>query len=179
MKAYILLAIGTLLPGIFFATKWNADAEKATVEFTIKGPFGTVDGSFSGLKADIKFSGDDLPGSSFTASIDATTVSTGIGLRNRDLRKEEIWFNTDKYPRISFRSTKIEKRGNEFIAIGELTMKAATRPVEIPFTFEEKDNAGTFKGTFVIKREDFGLGKHGGSVGNDVTIKLNIPAKKG
>lgn len=179
MKVYILLAIGTFLSSLFIATKWNADTEKAGIEFTIKGPFGTVDGSFSGLKADIQFNTDDLAGSSFTASIDATTVSTGIGLRNRDLRKQEIWFNTEKYPRISFKSTKIEKKGNEFVAVGELTMKAVTKPVEIPFTFNEKDNAGTFKGTFVIKREDFGLGKPGGSVGNEVTISLNIPVKKG
>jgi polyisoprenoid-binding protein YceI len=178
MKAFILFTIGALLPAFFFATKWNADAEKAAIEFKVKGPFGTVDGSFTGLKADITFSADDLAGSSFTASIDATTVSTGIGLRNRDLRKEEIWFNTDKYPRISFHSTKIEKKGNAFVATGALTMKAVTKSIEIPFTFSEKDNSGNFKGTFVIKREDFGLGKHGGSVGNEVTITLNIPVSK-
>jgi len=178
MKAYIILALVTLMPAIFFATKWNADTEKSKISFTIKGPFGTVDGTFSGLKSEIQFNDNDPGGSSFTASIDASTVSTGIGLRNRDLRKEEIWFNTDKYPRISFRSTKIEKKGNGFVAHGELTMKGKTQPIEIPFSFSQKDNTGVFKGTFVIKREDFNLGKHGGSVGNEVTIQLDIPVKK-
>ncbi|MFT3705112.1 MAG: YceI family protein [Agriterribacter sp.] len=174
MKLYLFLA----LVAISAAIKWNADSEKAAIKFTVDGPFGTVNGSFSGLKADIKFSADDLAGSSFTASIDPATVSTGVGLRNRDLRKEETWFNTEKYPLISFKSTKVEKKGNGYVAIGELTMKGKSKTIEIPFTFTEQGNTGEFKGDFVIKREDFGLGKHGGSVGNEVSLNITVPVKK-
>lgn len=177
MKLSIFVAT-ILLSALLPAAKWNADSENAQVHFTVKGPFGTVNGSFTGLKADIKFSADDLAGSSFIASIDAKTISTGIGLRNRDLRKEEVWFNTDKYPLISFRSGKIEKKGNEFTASGELTMKGKTNPAEISFTFTQKGETGVFKGNFTLNREDFNLGKPGGSVGKEVKIDLVIPVKK-
>lgn len=158
--------------------KWKPDAAGSQVNFTVKGPFGTVNGKFSGLKADIKFSEDDLKGSSVKATIDAKTVSTGIALRNKDLRKKELWLNTDKYPVITFTSSKIEKKGKEFVAIGDLTLKGKTKPIEIPFTFTGKGNAGVFKGKFSIDREDFDVGKKGGSVGKTITINLNIPVKK-
>jgi polyisoprenoid-binding protein YceI len=153
---------------------WKSDAANAKITFTVKGPFGTVNGSFSGLQTEIKFDEKDPAASSMTASVDAKSVSTGVGLRNKDLRNKEEWFNTDKFPRISFHSKKIEKAGAGFKALGELTIKGVTKPAEIPFTF----TSNVFKGTFVIKREDFNLGKPGGSVGNEITVKLEVPVKK-
>ena len=99
-------------------------------------------------------------------------------MRNHDLKNEEKWFNTSKYPTISFKSTKIEKSANGFIATGDLTMKGVTKTVRIPFTFNPSDNSGIFKGEFTINREDFGIGNKGGSVGDQVTISLEIPVTK-
>ena len=160
------------------APKWKPETEKAQVNFDIKGPFGMVHGKFTGLQADIKFSPDDLKGSSIKASIDAKTVSTGISLRNKDLRNKELWLNTDKYPRITFESNKIEKKGSGYVAAGNLTLKGKTKPVDIPFVFSGKGDAGVFKGKFTINRRDFDIGKQGGSVGKTITIALNVPVVK-
>jgi polyisoprenoid-binding protein YceI len=172
------LAASLVITSLALAVNWNVDAVNAKIMFSVKGPFGTVDGNFSGLKATIRFSENDLPGSSVSASIEAKTVSTGIGLRNRDLRKKEVWFNADKYPLITFHSRKIEKAGTGYKAIGDLTIKGTTRPVEISFTFNAKGDAGLFKGQFNIKRADYNLGNEGGSVGSIVTIMLEVPVKK-
>jgi polyisoprenoid-binding protein YceI len=173
----ILTAIALLI-GLTFTENWKSDAANAKVSFSIKGPFGTVNGNFTGLKTEIQFDEKDLSGSSISASIDPKTVSTGIGLRNRDLRKKEEWFDTDKYAEIKFHSKKIEKTANGFKALGELTMKGVTKPADIPFTFEAKGATGLFKGQFTLKREDYNLGKPGGSVGSVVTINLEVPVKK-
>ena len=173
-----------LICGLVFATTrnsidhWNPDASKAKINFSVDGPFGTVHGSFSGLKATIGFSEKDLAGSSISASIDAKTVSTGISLRNSDLRKKEIWLNADRYPVISFKSRKIEKTPTGFKVSGDLTLKATTRLIEIPFTFTPSGAAGTFQGKFSINREDYGVGKKGGSVGKIISISLEIPVNK-
>ena len=168
-----------LLPLVLLLTSdggnWNADADKAKVEFSIKGPLGTVHGSFTGLKATIQFDVKNPEAGSITASIDAKTVSTGVGLRNHHLRNEEQFFNTDKYPTISFRSKKIEKAGSGYAASGELTIKDETKPLRLPFTFTSNGNSGLFKGQFVIRREDYNLGKPGGSIGDDVTVTLEVP----
>jgi len=162
------------------AQTWTANASKAKVLFTVKGPFpfGTVHGSFSGLKATIRFDEKDLPGSTVSASIDAKTVSTGIGLRNSDLRNKEEWLNTDKYPLISFKSSKIEKAPRDYKAVGELTLKGTTRPVEIPFSFTASGSTGVFKGRFTINREDYKVGHPGGSVGSTISIELEVPVSK-
>jgi polyisoprenoid-binding protein YceI len=169
------LAVITVLP---FTGNWNADTANAKISFSVKGPFGTVHGNFSGLKASIQFNEKDLTGSSVTASIESKTVSTGVGLRNKDLRNKEIWLNADKYPTISFHSKKIQKTATGFMALGELTIKSTTKEVTIPFSFEPKGNAGVFKGQFHINREDYKVGNKGGSVGDDITLILQVPVKK-
>ena len=177
MKIKQILAISAivfLLPG---SDNWKADTANAKVTFTVHGPFGTVHGSFTGLEASINFDEKNLSASSITASIDAKTVATGVSLRNSDLRNKEEWLNTDKYPRISFKSKKIEKTANGFTASGDITIKGVTKPAEIPFTFTSKDASGLFKGQFTIKREDYNVGKPGGTVGDIITITLSVPVK--
>jgi polyisoprenoid-binding protein YceI len=178
MKLTLIIALFTIMTGMPLEGDWNVDASKAKITFTVKGPFGTVHGSFSGLKSTIKFDEKDLSASSISASVDAKTVSTGVGLRNSDLRNKEEWLKTDKYPLISFKSTKIEKTATGYKVLGNLTLKATTKPIEIPFTFTPAGNAGVFKGQFTINREDYHVGKNGGSVGSIITINLEVPVKK-
>ncbi len=178
MKLKQVIAGAVIIGGLSFATNWIVDTANAKVTFSVSGPFGTVHGSFAGLKAAIKFDEKDLGASSISASIDAKTVNTGIGLRNHDLRTEEQWLNTDKFPLVSFRSSKIEKTDKGYRAVGELTLKGTTRPVEVPFTFTNKETVGLFKGQFQIKREDYKVGKEGGSVGSVITVTLEVPVKK-
>ena len=98
-------------------------------------------------------------------------------MRNNHLQKEE-YFNSDKYPSISFQSDKIQKNGTGYKAIGNLTIKGVTKPVEIPFSFSAKGNAGVFKGSFTILRADYGVGSSGGSIGKTITIDLEVPVTK-
>lgn len=178
MKLTQMIARSALIVSLTFAGSWNVDTAKAKISFTVKGPFGIVHGNFTGLKADIKFNEKDLAASSVSASVDAKTVNTGIGLRNRDLRSKEEWLNTDKYPQISFHSKKIEKTATGYKASGELTLKGITKPAEISFTFTSKGNGGLFKGQFMVNREEFNVGKKGGSVGSVITIGLDVPVKQ-
>jgi polyisoprenoid-binding protein YceI len=164
-------------PGKSNVTKWNADASAAQIKFSVKGPFGTVHGNLSGLKSTILFDKDNLAASSIRASTDPKSISTGIKLRNSDLQKEK-YLNSDNYPSISFHSDKIQKSGTGYKAIGDLTIKGVTKRVEIPFSFSEKGNAGVFKGSFTIQRQDYGVGKSGGSIGSTVSIDLEVPVTK-
>jgi len=158
---------------------WKSDPATAKISFTVKGPFGTVDGNFTGLKTDIQFDEKNLAASSITASVDVSTINTGIGLRNRDLRNKEQWFNADKYPAITFHSKKIEKADNGYKATGDLTIKGITNPAVIPFTFTSNSDSGVFKGTFTVNRQDYKVGSStGSSVGNVITLTLEVPVKK-
>ena len=157
--------------------KWNVNAAEAQIKFSVKGPFGTVDGSMGNLKSTILFDKDNLAASSISASTDSKSISTGIKLRNNDLQKEK-YLNSDKYPLLSFQSDKIQKSGTGYVAIGNLTIKGVSKKIEIPFSFTEKGNTGVFKGSFSIQRQDYGIGKEGGSIGNTISIDLEVPVTK-
>lgn len=178
MTLKLIGATVVFMAGLVLVSNWKTDPATAKISFSVKGPFGTVTGSFSGLKSEIQFDEKNLSGSSISASIDPKTVNTGIGLRNRHLRNEEEWFNTDKYPQIAFHAKKIEKNDNGYNAVGELTIKGTTKPATISFTFTSNGDTGLFKGQFTVKREDFNLGSTGGSVGSIITINLEVPVRK-
>ena len=172
------MKITAIFLGLLLATNWTVDTANAKVGFSVHGPFGTVNGTFTGLAATIHFDPSDLPGSSIQASIDATTVSSGVGMRNHHLKSEEQYLNTAKYPRISYKSSKIEKTGSGYKALGDLTIKDVTKPVAIPFSFTPNGSNGIFKGQFSFRREDFHIGKEGGSIGDTITIRLEVPVRK-
>jgi len=178
MKTLLFISLFFILSGTPLTGNWTADAGKAKITFTVDGPFGDVHGSFSGLTSDFQFDEKGLSKSAITASIDASTVSSGVGLRNTHLRNEEQWLNIAKYPRIHFKSTKIEKTDAGFSASGTLTLKDVSKPIVIPFTFSRSGNTGVFKGQFSIKREDYKLGKKGGSVGETIQINMEVPVKR-
>ena len=173
-----MIVLALLLAGLRTNENWTADAASAKVQFTVSGPFGTVHGNFTGLKASIDFDEAHPESGSFTASVSVATISTGIGMRNNDLRNEDIWFQASKYPLISFSSKKVEKTASGFLASGTLTMKGNSRPMAIPFSFSSSGSTGLFKGDFKVNRQDFNLGNKGGSVGEVITIHLEIPVKK-
>jgi len=177
MKTLLFFSLFSILSALPLTGNWTADAGKAKITFTVDGPFGEVHGSFSGLTSNFQFDEKDLSKSSISASIDANTVSSGVGLRNTHLRNEEQWLNIAKYPRIHFKSTKIEKTAAGFSASGTLTIKNVSKPILIPFTFSSSGNSGVFKGQFSIKREDYKLGKQGGSVGVIIQINIEVPVK--
>jgi polyisoprenoid-binding protein YceI len=179
MQRTLIALMPLVFAGVVLAANWKADTEKAKVEFSVHGPFGTVHGSFKGLKSTIRFDEHDPAGGSVSASVDAKTVSTGIGLRNHDVREEEQFLNAEKYPEIRYRSKKIVRTGSGFTADGELTLKDVTRPLQIPFSFSaDGASAGIFKGQFTINRLDYHIGKPGGSVGEQITIRLDVPVTK-
>jgi polyisoprenoid-binding protein YceI len=178
MLVKLIMVVGLLIAAISPAENWKADAANAQIDFTVEGIFGLVHGHFSGLQATIHFDEKDFSSSFFSASVEAKTVTTGISLRNSDLRNKEEWFNTDKYPTISFKSKKIEKSAKGYRAIGELTIKGITKSVEIPFVFSRQASTGVFKGEFTLLRMDYRLGNPGGSVGSTVTIALTVPVKE-
>lgn len=180
MKTRVLLWISAviILSAFKIIQSWTADSQKCSVEFWVTGPFGAVNGSFSGLKSNIVFDEKNLEGSSITASVEVNTIETGNNLRNKDLRLKKEWFNAAHYPQIVIQSRQIQKTGNGYKLIGNLTIKGITKPVEIPFRFTPANNGGLFLSNFQINRDDFGIGKSGGGVAQDVTVKLVVPVTK-
>lgn len=177
MKSVIFLLILPALCGVLHAqSRWQVDSASVAFEITNAGL--PVRGSFAGLDADVRFDPDDPAHSLIVASIDAATVNTGIGLRNRHLLKRD-YFHVDQHPRIRMVSERIER--SDFDAYSGtflLEIKGIQRDVTVPFTFTHNSPSGTFEGSFMVDRLDFGLGKSSLILADDVTVHLTVEVSK-
>lgn len=154
MKQFTL-TISFLLCVVFLQAQ-SIDTENSLVKFSISNmKWRTVEGTFGGMKGDIKFNPTDLANSSFNVCIDPATVNTGIEKRDDHLKNEDF-FNVEKYPEICFKSIEITKTSNGYVTKGELTMHGVTKQVEINFTF----NNNTFTGNLTLNRFDYNVGEN-------------------
>ncbi len=148
------------------SNNWNVDNENYKVNFTSK----KFNGGFKGLKANLVFNENDLPASKLSASIDASTISTGSSLRDKHARQG---LDAEKYQTIKFESESIVKGANGYTALGKLYIKDVIKAIKIPFTFTKTTNGGVFEGGFNIKPEEYNVTKMG--TPEEIDIQLNIP----
>jgi polyisoprenoid-binding protein YceI len=154
-----------LITGIFFVTNGLAaqglvpDDAGSAIKFSIKNLGITVNGSFKGLKGDIIFDSQQPATALFNLSVGVATINTGIKARDNHLRKEE-YFNVNKFPSITFLSTKVTASNKDgiFIVSGNITIKGTTKNISFPFTAQAQQNGYLFKGTFKLNRRDFQVG---------------------
>jgi polyisoprenoid-binding protein YceI len=141
----------------------------------------TVVGRFTDINGTITYDAQDPTKSKVEAIIKTASVNTDNGMRDGDLKNN--YFEVEKYPEMTFKSTKVEKRGDQWIATGPLTIKDVTKTVEIPFDLtvvnSQRGPAIGASATFKVNRNDYHVAKagvmdNGATVGNDITIELNI-----
>jgi len=162
-----------LITGMASAQHWNVKPDAVSIEFKIKN-FGIwVKGSFSGLDAHIHFNKDKPETSSISATIDASSVNTGIAARDNHLRKEEF-FDVKNYPNISYQSALIKKKDDKYEMSGTLTMKGVAKTIVFPFIFLEDNGKGIFRASFDIDRTEYGVGPKGGTMGKIVKIEVSV-----
>jgi polyisoprenoid-binding protein YceI len=170
--ALVVMAISLSAYTFIRSTNWKIKEDAYSVHFEGKG----AHGSFKGLKADIQFDPANPGAAKISATIDATTVSTGFGMKNRHARSEEA-LNTYKYPTIGFTATSVTKSDKGYEAVGNLTIKGITKSIVLPFTFENNGSGqGIFKGSFAIAPKDYDLTR--GGVPDKLKIDLSVPVSQ-
>jgi polyisoprenoid-binding protein YceI len=143
-----------------------------SIKFTSKDPSGV----FTKLTGNIAFDEHDLSASRFDVTVDAASINTGNGMKNKKAKGEKF-FDTDKYPQIKFVSEKISKTATGYEVKGTLDMHGVKKEVTIPFTFANN----TFTGSFAVNRLDYNVGPEGGIAGHaakELTIDISVPVTK-
>jgi polyisoprenoid-binding protein YceI len=161
----------------FVLSQWKIIPANAKVKFFVKEGSGYEEGVFTGIKGDIDFDTAHLDKAVIAAIIDVKTINTGVDMRDESLRSKDF-FETTKYPVLSFKSTSVTKTDTGFVAHGHLTIKKTSLPIQLPFTFTQGDTSAVFKGGFTIDRYQYGVGSKDDGVGNIVRIELQIPVRK-
>jgi polyisoprenoid-binding protein YceI len=154
-------------------------ATKHMMVTTVRGKFGVVDGTL-----DLDLENPTASSGSFT--VGAASLNTGVEQRDGHLRSADF-FDAEKYPEISFVSTKVQATGgSDYLVTGDLTIRDITRPItfEVDYLGSYKSMAGVdragFHATGKINREEFGLTWNvgletgGWLVGKDIKIEIDL-----
>ncbi|TDD86078.1 YceI family protein [Actinomadura rubrisoli] len=172
------------IPG-YVAGTWDIDPVHSGVGFTIRhlmvskvrGRFGTFEGTI--------VTGEDVLGSSVTATIDLASIDTGNPQRDEHVRSADF-LDVEKHPSMSYRSTGVRAERDGFVLDGELTLRGVTRQVPLrlevegfgPDPFRQDDpfkgaRAG-FTATGEISRLDFGVGDTGTIPGGNLGLSEKV-----
>lgn len=168
------------------STPWTLDESHSTIQFSVTHFFTPVTGRFEEYQTDIQFDPNDLENSSIDVTIPISSINTRNDRRDNHLNSEDF-FNAEKWPNITFSSETIRSTGNnEFVAVGDLTIRDVTKRIELPFTLlgvmdhpmmENTKVAGITANT-TINRTDYGVGVGDWAatmvVGDEVDINLNL-----
>ena len=185
-----MTAAATSAPASGTRTAWKLDPIHTLVEFSAKHlMITTVKGRIGEISGTIYTDEKDPKKSSVEATLLAASLDTRTDQRDQHLRSADF-LNSEVYPEIKFRSTRIEGDKESFKLTGDLTIRDVTKPVTLDVHFEGKtkdpwggERVG-FSGTGKIDRRDYGLTWNqaletgGVVVGNEIKISLEVQAVK-
>ena len=187
MKNILNLFVATLLfaAGLTAQTVWKTDKAHSSVNFSVSHMvISEVLGNFKDFDATLTTSKDDFSDATIEATIIMASINTGNEARDKHLRSDDF-FNAEKYPTMTFKSTKIEKVGDDTYKItGDLTLRDVTKSVVLDTKFLGQTKtpwgftAAGFKATTTIDRLEYGvkwskaLETGGLVVGKNVNITL-------
>ena len=174
----VSLAVSTAL----FAGTYNVDASHTNAGFTVKHMMITnVTGKFNDISGAFEFDEKTNTLKSINGEIVVASINTANEKRDEHLKSEEM-FDINKFQKITFKSTKIEKDA----VYGDFTMKGVTKNIKLDLETSSviKDPWGKQRTGFSlngkIKRSDFGivwnkaLETGGVAVSDDVKLAIDI-----
>ncbi|MFC5358002.1 YceI family protein [Azospirillum himalayense] len=147
--------------------------------------FSKAVGSFNTVAGELAFDKDAADKSSLSVTIDTASIDTNHAKRDEHLKSPDF-FNVKEFPKLTFKSTKIEKTGDKTGKLhGELTLLGVTKPVVLDVTFNKDgvspaskmDTVG-FSARGTIKRSDFGMKYGVPNIGDDIQIIIESEAVK-
>jgi polyisoprenoid-binding protein YceI len=147
-----------------FPLRFGIDPAHSQIEFTISFMgMSRVRGAFSNVRGTIMYAEGDPARSSVSVVIPVSTINTNSSFRDRHLRSPDF-FDAEKYPYITFRSSRIAAAPQGFLARGALTMHGITKDIEIPFVQLNgptpdawRNTRQTFLGKLSLSRKEFGI----------------------
>ena len=168
---------------------WRIDVGHSDLSFSIRHFVSRVRGSFGQWSGTIIVDTTDITRGSVDVTIQAASIDTQNENRDKDLRSANF-FDVEKYPTITFRSTKVEGKRDDLTVTGDLTIHGVTKPVVLKGRYlgNTIDNRGGrrigFEATTTLNRIDYGvtwnrMAEGGGAMlGDEVRIDIVVAGTK-
>jgi polyisoprenoid-binding protein YceI len=155
-----LLALATLsTPGRAQVPIFATTPADSSIKFFVKASV-ALTGDFEKWDATLKFKSPDVTTGVLDIKIQAATVNTGSGMKNKKLKSKDF-FNVEQSPLITFHSTKVIQTGPDtFDVVGNFSIRGVSKPETLKLDIEGKGTGkGTIKGTMAFDRKDYGMTK--------------------
>jgi len=188
----LLAALPLLVAGIAHAdsVEWKLDTSHTKIGFSVSHlVVSSVEGRFKEASAKVQLDDADLSKSEVAVEINAASIDTDEAKRDEHLRGADF-FDVKRFPKLTFKSTKIAKAGSGYKLTGNLTIRDVTKPVTLDATLSAPiktpwgNQARAAKLTGKLKRSDFGLKWNkaleagGVVVGEEVTLNITAEVTK-
>lgn len=172
---------------------YTIDRTHSEIGFNIRHFFNKTHGRFNDYTGTIVFDPQNVAAGRVELSIRDTSIYTANERRDSHLRTEDFFW-TEKYPNVTFKSTKVipGKTANRFQVLGDLTIRDVTKPVTLDVEYlgmgpvavggRALGTQAGFQATTTIQRKDFGIvwnkamDQGGVMLGDDVDIVLSVAA---
>jgi polyisoprenoid-binding protein YceI len=147
--------------------------------------FTNVSGKFGTYDATITTEEDNFENANIEFSADISSIDTNNADRDNHLKSGDF-FDGENYPKLTFKSTSITKKGDDYELTGDLSLRGVTKSVTLPAEFSGlmKDPWGNTKAGLnisgKINRKDWGLNWNsaletgGVLVGEEVKLNIEI-----
>ena len=179
----------TIAAQVSTGKQYPIDMNHSNVGFSvpIMNGLSKVKGKFTDFTINLTNDEKDITKSSVSVVIKAASINTGIDGRDKHLRTADF-FDVEKYPEITFQSSRIEKRGKQLIAHGTFTMHGVAKEIALPFTVtgvnenadKTKKNIG-YSASIVLNRRDYGINWTNKTVpnfvGDNITVEIDLITK--
>jgi polyisoprenoid-binding protein YceI len=166
--------ITVIIAALFFSTfllaqtTWKADPMHSKLTFsTVHHGISDIAGLFKTFEITATANKADFSDAIFDLSTEVASINTEVEMRDNHLRSAEF-FEVEKYPKMTFKSTSIKKIGKEkgkYKLMGKLTLHGITKPVTLNMWYrgtivnpQSKAITAGFQFSGILKRSDFDIG---------------------
>ncbi|MDH4360828.1 MAG: YceI family protein [Nitrospirota bacterium] len=186
----VSIGIGLGSTAIAEMTKWKVDYDHSTVGFqVVHMVVSKTNGKFTEYSGVVEMDPDAKEFKTIEAVIQTASVTTDHQKRDDHLRSPDF-FDVQKFPTMTYKMKSYKKSGDQYTALGDLTLLGVTKEITLVGTFNgvAQDPWGNTRAGFTaegtINRKDYGmkfsklLDSGGMLVGDEVKIKLEIEVIK-
>lgn len=185
------MSIDISIPTIAAATgTWVIDPAHTNLGFSVRHAMvSKVRGNFAEYTGSFTIDGENLANSSAELTISVASIETKTADRDAHLKSADF-LDVENFPTLTFVSTAVAAKGDDFVVTGDLTIRGVTKSVDVTCTFlglstdPFGNNKIGFEGSAKISRKGFGLTWNaaletgGVLVGDDIALNLDVEANK-
>jgi polyisoprenoid-binding protein YceI len=156
---------------------YRINGSNSKIAFTGTKPNGKHEGGFKEFKGTATVKDGDLTKAQIKVEIDMTSIFTDTPQVTNHLKTPDF-FDVRKYPKATFISSKIEKKGDDYLVHGKLTMHGVSKDLSFPAKVEATDAGFSLESSFEINRHDWKVSYGPGRVDDMVKLSLNVTSPR-